>query len=135
MSEQPPYRVFLSYSMQDQNWVREFASALHDKGVSSWFDATQIAPGESLAERIEEALRESRVLVLIVNPRTIRNPSMSFELGAAVADKKRIIPVLMEDVPAEDVPPWISRYQLLRESSPRRAGERVAEALNKPGAS
>ncbi|MGH7719962.1 MAG: toll/interleukin-1 receptor domain-containing protein [Gemmatimonadaceae bacterium] len=129
MSNEHTYRVFISYSPQDQDWGREFVSALREAGVEGWFDASELRPGERWKERIEEALRESQTLVLIVGPSILRSPWTFFELGAAVAGKKRIIPVLTENTRPEDVPALVSQYQFLRESSPREAGRRVADAL------
>ena len=129
MSEAQPNRVFLSYASQDHAWVRQFASALLAAGVRGFFDEAEIRPGEPWADRVAEALRESRVVVLIISSSTARSPRTSFELGAAVGDGKVIIPVLVDDVPLEAVPPLVRKYQLLRESSPRAAGRRVAEAL------
>ena len=131
MTERTSLKVFLSYSDRDRDWAREFASELRERGVSAWFDASELGPGEPWKERIADALRESRVLVLIVSPGALRSRWMLFELGAAVADNKQIIPVLVGDISLDDVPPLVFRYQALRESSPRIAGQRVAEAISK----
>lgn len=131
MTEKRTYEVFLSYSSRDRAWVSEFAAALRDAGVKSWFDVSDLAPGERWQERIQEALRDSNTLVVILSPNSVESPWTFFELGAAVADRKRIIPVLTEDVEVTHVPLLLKQFQFLKEESPREAGKRVAEVLEK----
>lgn len=129
MVKEAEHTVFLSYSYKDRPWVAEFASALHDQGVPGWFDAFEMKPGERWKERIQEALRASDTLVLLLSRNSVESPWTFFEIGAAIADKKRIIPVATEDVSPDQVPSVVAQYQMLKESSPREAGRRVAEML------
>ncbi|MCB2263891.1 MAG: toll/interleukin-1 receptor domain-containing protein [Candidatus Thiosymbion ectosymbiont of Robbea hypermnestra] len=123
------YDVFLSYSHQDEPWVSEFAAALRAGGVKVWFDAEDLALGERWQDRLQEALRESRALVIVLSPNSIRSPWMFFELGAAVADNKKIIPVLLDDMDWNRVPIPLREFQALKGQSPEEAGNKVAEAL------
>jgi hypothetical protein len=129
MPEKPSYDVFLSYSPQDKEWVSSFAAALREHGVRTWFDVHDLAPGERWQEKIQDALRESRALIVVLSPDSVRSPSTFFELGAAVADRKRIIPVLRGDIEPTSVPAPLSRFQFLKEASPVAAGKRVAEVI------
>jgi hypothetical protein len=131
MSNEDSYKVFLSYSAKDRPWVSEFASTLKEEGVAAWFDVFELTPGERWKEKIQEALRASSTLVVILSPNSVDSPWTFFELGAAIADNKRIVPVVIEDIPVERLPSLITQFQFLRESSPREAGRRVAQALEK----
>nr|VFK26982.1 MAG: TIR domain-containing protein [Candidatus Kentron sp. MB]VFK31243.1 MAG: TIR domain-containing protein [Candidatus Kentron sp. MB]VFK75414.1 MAG: TIR domain-containing protein [Candidatus Kentron sp. MB] len=122
------YDVFLSYSGQDLPWVSEFASALKTDGVKAWFDA-DIAPGDNLQEKLQEALRESGTLVIVFSRNNLKSPWMFFELGAALADKKRIIPILPDDMEITRVPKALWQLQSLRKNSPQEAGKRVAQVI------
>lgn len=123
------YDVFLSYSSQDRDWVEKFSASLRDSGVTAWVGASDIAPGERWQDRIQEALRESRTLVVILSPESMRSPLTFFELGAALADQKRIIPIMTEDGQLEQMPPFLRSFQVLRENSPVAAGKRVAQVI------
>ncbi len=129
MAEKQRYDVFLSYSFKDKPWVSEFASALRDAGVKTWFDVSELAPGERWQDKIQEALRDSSTLIIILSPNSVESPWTFFELGAALADKKRIIPVVAEDVDLMRIASLLRQFQFLKESSPREAGRRVAEIL------
>lgn len=131
MAEKRDYDIFLSYSSKDKAWVSEFTDALKEAGVKAWFDVSDLTPGERWQDRIQEALRDSRTLVVILSPNNVESPWTFFELGAAVADKKRIIPIIAEDVDPRQLPLLFKQFQFLKESSPREAGKRVAEVLEK----
>jgi TIR domain len=123
--------VFLSYahSSADQPWVREFQDALAAAGVTTFFDAHEIMAGVRWGDQIAKALRQSRVLIMLLTPESIRSPSTFFELGAALADQKLIVPVLAEGVDPSDVPVFVRQFQSVREKSPEAAAKRVAEAV------
>jgi hypothetical protein len=131
---EPKYDVFISHSSQDREWVQEFTSALKDAGAAVWSDQ-EILPGEDWQARIETALRESRTLVVVLGPGSQESPSTMFEVGAAMADRKRIIPVILaDDAEPESAPKMLRRYQPLREPSAQKAGERVAEVIRQAAA-
>ena len=129
MPEKRKYDVFLSHSAKDREWVAEFADALTDAGVTTWFDVSKVSPGERWQDQLQEALRASRTLVMIVSPDSVKSPWLFAELGAAVADGKRIIPVLTGDVEPGEIPALLRQYQFLREPSARQAGLRIAEVV------
>ena len=130
-TRQPKQRfdVFLSYSSVSQPWVRKFTQALAKSGITNWFDAHDILPGERWRDQIETALRQSRVLIVILTPESVQRPWTFFELGAALADGKRIVPVLTGDLDPADVPAVMRQFQFVREASPEAAATRVAEAV------
>ena|SRR6266568_5699825 len=129
MPEQKEYDVFLSYSTKDSAWASEFADALSQAGLHGWFDVAALPPGERRQEKIQAALRASKTLVLILSPQSVESPWTFFQLGAALADQKRIIPVVTGDVELTKMPMLLRQFQFLKESSPRQAGIRVAEAI------
>jgi hypothetical protein len=124
-----PYDVFLSYSSASQPWVRRFLDALTASGITTWFDAHEILPGDRWRDQVEKALRQSRVLVMVITQESVQRPWTFFELGAALADEKRIVPVLSEDVDPSDIPALVRQFQFVREKSPEAAAKRVAEAI------
>lgn len=129
MTNRRQFEVFLSHTSHDKEWASEFASALRDEGVSAWFDATDLQLGERWQDVIQDALRESCILVVIISPKSLKSPWLFFELGAAVAGGKKIIPVLTQDVDMSDIPGLLAQFQVLKESSPRVAAQRVAATV------
>jgi hypothetical protein len=124
-------KVFLSYAYTDRHWVEQFARTLEKKGVDVWFDTHEIGLGEDIREKLQEGLRSSNILIIILSSNSAKSPSIFFEIGAAVADNKRIIPVVIGDIGQENLPLPIIKYHYLRENSPVKAGEEIAKALGK----
>jgi nucleoside 2-deoxyribosyltransferase len=129
MAKEREYDVFLSYSREDSEWASQFAESLREAGLRAWFDVHNLLPGEKWMEQIQKALRESNTLIVILSPKSARSPWTFFELGAAVASGKRIVPVMAQDVPPQQVPGPLRHFQYLVEPSPDKAGRRVAEVL------
>jgi hypothetical protein len=129
MAEKRKYDIFLSYATHDKPWVNEFSAALRHAGITDWFDAHELRPGERWQEAIEDALRESTVLVVVVSPQSFERPWTFFELGAAVGGHKRIIPVIASETDWNELPPLIRQFQFVREASPADAARVVADAI------
>jgi len=126
MADSKKYDVFVSHSHKDNTWASEFVDTLKGEGVRAWFDP-DIAPHEQWADQVEEALRESGVIVFLVTSDFATSPTTSFELGAAVGGNKKIVPIVTENIERYRIPSHLRRLGLLQESSPRAAGKAVAE--------
>jgi hypothetical protein len=129
MDSVPPHRVFLSYAHEDLPWVAEFRQSLKAEGIEDWFEADELAPGDEWQQEMSAAFRNSRTLVLILSPHSLDSAWLHFELGAAIGDHKRIIPVLTEDIEPAELPGFLKQLPILKAASPRAAGKRVAEEI------
>jgi hypothetical protein len=129
MTQRSKPDIFLAYAKPDRAWAEQFQAALQASGVDVWFDEAEIQPGDEWQQPLEFALRESKTLVLILTPDSISDPWTLFELGAAIGDHKRIIPIVAKEFDRRNTPPLIGRYQFLEESSPLEAARRVAETV------
>ena len=121
--------VFISHSLRDQEWVGEFAEELATKGIKVWLAEREIALGEPIAGKLEEGLRTSDVLVVVLSPENINSPCLFFDLGAALAGGKRIIAVVDQNVPAKDLPGPIRIRRYLPKEEARETARDVATAL------
>ena len=124
-------KIFISYSYKDEIWVSDFVSSLKESGVETWFDIHELTPGDRWEEKLQQALRESSIIVVIISENSFKSPWTFFELGAAIADKKQIIPVLVGDVESKHIPLFLRQFHFLRESSPGEAGKRIAKIIDK----
>ncbi len=124
-------KIFLSYSHADRDWVDQFVHSLTNRQIDVWYDMQDIKAGDRWEELIQEALRKSSILVAILSKSSVDRPWMFFELGAAVADGKRVIPVLIGDLNIRDLPSLLTKFQAVTTEDPNKAGEIVAEAVHK----
>jgi hypothetical protein len=122
-------QIFISHAAADREWAREFATALHDLGANVWFDEFDIAPGDSISDSLEKALRESDIVVMPITGESLTSSNFFFELGAATSMNKKVIPIVAEDVDYSRLPVSLSRVSVLKRKSPRDTAEELAKAL------
>jgi hypothetical protein len=110
--------VFVSYSQREADWAKSFAGALEDRGVHVWLDQFAVKAGERLQEAIEKGLRESELFVTLIDSANIKNPSLLFELGAAIGMGKRVVAIVPEDFDPAELPLPLRARRFLRKGPP-----------------
>jgi hypothetical protein len=128
-----PNQVFISHGLRDLEWVHAFAKQLTDEGVNVWLAEKEISPGESWADKLEEALRVSDTLVFIFDSESVTSSNTNFELGVALGAGKRLIAIVDRDVPVKDLPGPIRLRRYLVKGQPKETAIGVAQALTAIG--
>lgn len=124
-------KVFISHAHSDNNWALRFATAMIESGVNVWFDLFDIKAGEPLSEAIEKGLRDSDIVVLLINPENVNRPNLFFELGAAVGMKKTIIPIVPENFDPHRLPLPLQRIKFVVRATPEETARELASQLVK----
>ena len=97
--------VFISYAHSDAAQARSLVKALHENNVVGWLDSADIAAGEAVSSAVRDALKNSSVVIVLLSQRALHSQWVQFEIGAAEALDKKIIPVIVsEDVIDEEIP-------------------------------
>ena len=123
-------KVFISHTAHDSDWARSFAKALQERGVTVWFDEFDVQPGDSLRDALESGLRDSDVLVALLDAEAPAWPNLFFELGAAIGMGKRVVPIVPKGVDPSALPLDLRlRRYLVRHSPEQTAEERSATLL------
>lgn len=117
-------RIFVSYSSRDKIFVRRLVEDLDrsDMDVSPWLDERELRVGQAISSDttgLESVIAQCACVLVIVS----RSSSGSFwvdrEIGIAESAGVRVLPVLLEDVPAA----WAPRFAGLAHVDFRRAEE------------
>ena len=106
------YDVFLSYNHHEKVAVSRVAKELSRHNVRVWFDEESIVGGDSITQKINEGLAQSRVYAVCLGPDGFGNWH-SQEIGAAIMRRnengQRLIPVLLPGVSKlVDAPPLLA---------------------------
>ncbi len=123
-------QVFISHSARDADWARSFAQSLKERGVSVWFDEFDVSPGESLRDALESGLRDSDVLVALLDEESPLRPNLFFELGAAIGMGKRVVPIVPKGVDASVLPLDFRLRRYLIRDSPEQTAEELSNTLH-----
>lgn len=95
MSESAKSPIFISYSRQDQAYVRKLNDAFKENGLSVWLDE-RIDYGAAWQKAIADHLRACGVFVRVMTPRSLDSHWVQCELAFALDLKKPIFPLLLE---------------------------------------
>lgn len=101
-------QVFISYSRQDKDVAFRLREALMANKRDVWMDLQNIQPSAKWEREITEALSGADTIVCLLSPDSITSPACKKEVDQAVAEHKRIIPVVVRDVHAQQVPPALA---------------------------
>lgn len=110
--------VFISYSRKDKLFAQKLHDALVDNGRDVWIDYEGIPLSADWWAEIEAAIQGSNAFVFIISPDSTTSEVCAKEIGCAVVNNKRMIPLLHREVDAKTVPPEVAslNWIFMRES-------------------
>lgn len=92
------YSVFMSYSRKDKECVFRLAEDLLTKVAGVWVDQNFIQAGQKWRKEIEQAICNSKVVILVLSPDSANSKNVDKEVAWAQKHQKMIIPVLYRRV-------------------------------------
>ena len=77
--------VFISHASEDKDeFVRPLANALIEHGLNVWYDEMTLRIGDSLRQKIDRGLANSRVGLVVLSPSFIKKGWTNYELDGIV---------------------------------------------------
>jgi TIR domain len=101
-------KIFISHSSHDKWVARQISKLLEKENHTTFLDEKDIKTGDSIDSSIQEHLKESDDILLLLSPASIKSHWVFIELGGAKALGKRVIPILFH-VLANEIPNAISQ--------------------------
>ena len=92
--------VFLCHAGEDKlSVVEPLRAALKAAGISSWYDRDELVLGDNLLAKVQEGIRISRFVVVVLSKHSAGKPWPEAELNAALgietsSGKVKVLPVL-----------------------------------------
>jgi len=119
------YDIFVSHapSQLTSEWVREMLQMLSmwveqliGRHLEVFFDIQELQLAESFVEPHEQALKHSKLLLVIAEPRYFSNEyaiveRQTFEIRSQISKTNLIIPVTIQAAEYENLPNWLREYQ------------------------
>jgi hypothetical protein len=106
-------KLFISYSRRNKTQATAIVGALEKQGFDVKFDTRDLPFGEKWRAEIESFIREADTVVWLVSPYSVESQWCEWELGEVGRFKKRLIPVMIDEVPHEKLPGSIGEIQVL----------------------
>nr|MBX2844328.1 TIR domain-containing protein [Flammeovirgaceae bacterium] len=112
--------VFIAYSTEEEDIVDAINHALMRNGITTWMDSQDVKGGVDFREAVQEGIEHSDNLLFVISSKSVEEPTCIEELKYAVSLNKRIIPIILEDVPKDKIPEEIKNLKSinLRDNNP-----------------
>ena len=96
--------VFISYSRKDIESARKLTEAFKGQDLDFWIDWEEIPPTVEWWREIEKGIEGADNFLFLLSPDSASSRVCKRELEHAVKNGKRLIPVLVRDIRAEEAP-------------------------------
>jgi len=90
-------RVFISYSREDVDFVKNLAIDLQMVGLEVWWDISGLRGGDNWVRTIQDALDRSKYCIVVVTPNSIMSTWVEKEYTYAINNDKIVIPLFLVD--------------------------------------
>jgi hypothetical protein len=108
------YDIFLSYKSDDGVWVEKLRGSLEHRGVRVWLDKDSIRPEDLFPEALEEGIRSSRCVGVVITPASMLSNWVREEYNRALILSNnrgsRIIPILLREA---EIPGFLASRQFV----------------------
>jgi len=125
--------VFLAYSHRDRDTVRSLYGSLRAAGYATWLDEEDLVPGQMWHSEVDEAIRKTDVILLIVSSQSdLDRGFLAKEIQLATRQRNVgagpiLIPVRLDQV---ELPPMLREIQWVDYFVPD-GMERLVEAIDR----
>jgi hypothetical protein len=127
--------LFVCHASEDKTFVDRLVTELDHCALHAWYDKREILVGDSIVDRVNEALTMARFLVVVLSPRSVIKPWVNRELNSTLMrqlsqEHITILPVLIGDC---ELPPLLAdlKYADFRQSFGSGLAELVAAIRRK----
>jgi hypothetical protein len=110
-------KLFFSYARPDRQLADSLSQRLRQAGHEVWLD-TELTGGQAWWDKILDQVRRCDALVMMVSWASIKSQACMHERHYATQLGKAVLPVAVEQIRAEVLPPDIGRLQVIDYSHP-----------------
>lgn len=109
-----PYQVFISHATADKWIAKTICEKIEEQGAQTFRDDRDIDGGDDIPEAIRLQIKQSREMVVLLTPSSVKRPWVTLEVGAAWgwSRKIRIISVLCH-VDVDPIPGMIKNKKAI----------------------
>lgn len=96
------YTCFISYSSRDQDFAERLYADLQSRGIRCWFAPEDMKIGDGIRSSIDEAIKLSDKLIVILSEHSVESPWVAMEVEAALQkeqlQKRQVLfPIRLDD--------------------------------------
>src|SRR5215475_6433888 len=92
----------------------ELVAGLELAGFAPFLDRHDIKPGEPWEDRLEGLIMQSDTVVFVITPEAVKSERCTWEVERTLELSKRLLPVVHNPVPDNEIPEKLRRLQFVR---------------------
>jgi WD40 repeat protein len=121
--------LFISYAREDQPFVERLFEALSGYQSEVWVDFEGLFVGEEFWERICSEIDSALAFVFVVSKQSAQSDYCRRESEHAASNKKRILPIVIDDARPESLPEPIRKRHWMSFKKPERFEESIESLI------
>ncbi|WP_333237885.1 TIR domain-containing protein, partial [Microcoleus sp. AT13-A5] len=106
-------QVFVSYAEPDKATMEKIRNSLRRESLTVWTNTTDIQTGEAFEAAIQRGIEQADNVVYLLSPDSMDSHFARKELEIALSLNKRIIPILVRETSAEQIPNALRNLQYI----------------------
>ena len=100
--------LFISYSRRDTEIAQKLTDAFQREKLDFWIDWEDIPLTVDWWKEIEKGIEEADIFIFLISPDSTKSRVCSQEIGHAIKNAKRIIPIVVRDINNDEMPSELS---------------------------
>jgi hypothetical protein len=101
---------FISHAKEDGDFAENLSGRLREAGFDGWIDVDVLEAGIDWRKEIDEAILESRAVILVLSPHSKSSEYVTYEWAFALGSGLRVVPLMLRDTP---IHPRLEIFQYL----------------------
>lgn len=126
-------KIFISYSRADYEIAHQIVHELEQRDFTVRIDTRDLPFGEEWQKELAAFIQESDTIIWLVSEKSVKSHWCNWELAQVIRMQKRFLPVVIREVPVDDIPKAIGDIHLLpvgRAYDPEKDLDALITALN-----
>jgi hypothetical protein len=112
-------KIFISYSREQVRVAQSIHVRLLEEGHKTFFDLSNLPAGAAYDAEIRGDILAADLLIFLISPDSVRPSSYARSELKIAQDRwpnpsRRVLPVMVEDTPIQDVPAYLTAVTILR---------------------
>src|SRR5689334_13572324 len=87
--------VYISFTHEDLDFAENLKAQLEKGGITAFLANAIVSPGENWRTRIDEAIKSSYALIVVMTPAARQSEWVNFEWSYAIGQGIPVVPVML----------------------------------------
>ncbi|MBL8132465.1 MAG: toll/interleukin-1 receptor domain-containing protein, partial [Anaerolineae bacterium] len=92
-------QVFISYKHENDSFIKALKERIQAAGFDVWIDKDLLRVGEDWRQEIDNAIKASFCLIVVMSPGAFESPYVTYEWAYALGIGLRVLPVMVSATP------------------------------------